>query len=254
MSRSEHSFGRWHGPAVREAAEQVMVARPGGHHQVGVGPGSMVVTEPGSDVISTGAIAAALVRPPAPPARPSPPCLVRGVGEVASALRQSLGSPAGTQEPSTRCQNQEPGLTILVHQHVLPLEVGTEQAREMRTTLPIVVQERRVVIGPLVRRETGPCLHCLDRHRADRDPAWPDIATWWGHPVQQAEPVVLPRVVKDAAVSVAALVAHAWCSGGEVTAGLSHEVGPGIPQVVTRRWHRHPGCGWHQPQPGSRSG
>lgn len=39
--------------------------------------------------------------------------------------------------------------------------------------LPIAVERRRAVVGPLVVPGRTPCLACRDGHARDRDPAWP---------------------------------------------------------------------------------
>ncbi len=40
------------------------------------------------------------------------------------------------------------------------------------TWLPITTLDNRVLIGPLHRNGTGPCLMCMNLHRVDSDPLW----------------------------------------------------------------------------------
>jgi bacteriocin biosynthesis cyclodehydratase domain-containing protein len=43
--------------------------------------------------------------------------------------------------------------------------------------LPVVFGDRGARVGPFVEPGDGPCLHCLDLQRTDRDAAWPAMAT-----------------------------------------------------------------------------
>lgn len=68
-------------------------------------------------------------------------------------------------------------LGVLVAAFVVPPTLYSPWLSLDALHLPVVVGDEAVTIGPLVRPGESACLHCIDRHRADRDPAWPTIAT-----------------------------------------------------------------------------
>lgn len=211
-----------------------LVRRADGGLQVGVGPGALVVRGRADDPTAQVLGAALLPDPSAGAVRPR--CPVQGHGPVAARLSRALGEVVEVSDPP---------MSVLVHQHVIPPEVGVRTAQERRLRLPVVVQARRVVVGPLTGRPQDPCLHCLDLHRCDRDPSWPDVATWLGHPAQQVDPVHMSAEVLVAVEGLVLLIVGSVLAGRPVTPGLAHEVGPGAPHVVARTWRRHPGCPWH---------
>jgi bacteriocin biosynthesis cyclodehydratase domain-containing protein len=115
--------------------------------------------------------------------------------------------------------------------------------------LSVVVREDDVLVGPLVRPGAGPCLRCLDLHRADRDPAWPSIlAQVLGGPRRERRLEVEPAL----AVLVAGLVGLqvlATLDGFSrpATAGATLEVELPDGLVARREWPAHPACGCHWP-------
>jgi hypothetical protein len=221
--------------------------RPDGGRQVGVGPGA-VVLHPGAgargletaEVLGPALAGVGPVPPPATTREADRPlsCAVTGTGALASRLRRACADrPAGPGRTA--------GLEVLVHQHVVPLDVGVTVARSGRPTLPVVAQRQRVTVGPVVGVGPGPCLHCLDQHRRDRDAAWPALAVALGHPAEQVVPVELPAPLLQAAEGLVLLLVSSVLAGRPVSAGLAHELGPCAPHVVTRRWAVHPACPWH---------
>ena len=231
--------------AERRGSWSPVLERPDGGWQVGVGPGAVVLRAGAGDG-ALGTDAAEVIGPAlaglVPPERDDgapdrpPSCPVVGAGPLAARLRRALGDLSA----------EVPGpLQVLVHQHVVPPEVGLSVARSGRTTLPVVTQRHRVQVGPVVGSATGPCLHCLDLHRRDRDHAWPALATALGHPVEQVAPLALPGPLALAAEGLVLLLVSSVLAGAPVSAGLCYELGPGAPHVVVRRWTRHPRCSWH---------
>jgi bacteriocin biosynthesis cyclodehydratase domain-containing protein len=87
--------------------------------------------------------------------------------------------------------------------------------------LAVGVRENTGWLGPLVLPGSGPCLGCLERHRIDRDPAWPLIAAQLGTPAA--------RVVDPCAISLALTVAG--LAATQVLSWLDHG-GPGLPAAV----------------------
>ena len=113
--------------------------------------------------------------------------------------------------------------------------------------LLVSVQETTGTVGPFVLPGRSACWRCLDLHRADRDPAWPQVAAQLattgpgGSPRPPACDVALATLVAaEAALHVLALLDRAATPpsvGGTLETRL--------PDLVTRRrsWEPHPGCG-----------
>ncbi|WP_066581577.1 ThiF family adenylyltransferase [Cellulomonas timonensis] len=116
------------------------------------------------------------------------------------------------------------------------------------THLSVVLREADASVGPFVVPGEGPCLRCLDLHRADVDAAWPTVAAQLvaarprgpPPPGEPGEPGVLAGVC--AALAAAEVLAHL---DGRTprTRGATVEVA--MPDVLpqTRGWEVHPQCG-----------
>jgi hypothetical protein len=210
---------------------QAAVLRPDGRVQVGLGPGALLVegwTAPAPPVDH-------LLRT-APAAGPTglTSCRVSGHGQLADRLASELARPG---DP-TRC------LLVLVREQVVAVDEGVHAASAGVTALPVVRQAQRVVVGP-VTGLGGPCLHCLDLHRRDRDRHWPVVAAQLTRPAALPPAAPVMEEVDRAAGAVVLLLARTLLTGGPVTPGLAYELGPRAPHLVTRRWATHPGCRWH---------
>ena len=69
-----------------------------------------------------------------------------------------------------------PDVVVLVETDVADPGRGPALVAAGTAHLSVVVREADTVVGPLVVPGDGPCLRCLDLHRADADPAWPTLA------------------------------------------------------------------------------
>lgn len=211
---------------------------PDGRVLVGLGPGSWVVKgwpDVGAD---EGArhVVDALGTPGRPQARA---CVdVLGEGPIAELLRESLPGPA----PLPLRSEVRSGAAVLVCPFVVPIGSARRADLIERAVLPVVAQSARVVVGPWTGLPEGPCLHCLDLHRSDRNPQWPTIAAALDDPLAALHPPTTPPVVLTL---VAALVALVAAAPERAAPGIAHEVGTVAPHVVTRTWPRHPACTWH---------
>lgn len=107
--------------------------------------------------------------------------------------------------------------------------------------LAVNVRDGTVVVGPLVRPGSTPCLNCLDLHRIDRDPAWRVVSAQLHTGPEPADPVAAVTVLTAAAFAASEVLAH--IDGHEPsTLGATVEIaGPG--QSSRRRWTQHPKCG-----------
>ncbi|MGO0576678.1 hypothetical protein [Ornithinimicrobium panacihumi] len=203
--------------------------------QIGVGPGAVLLSG-----LPPGGVADGFAERLAGTtdcSRPGSHCPVLGHGRIAGRLRAALGEIDPARDDGT-------GLLVLVQQHVVAPEASLLAVRRSGPTLPVVVQARRVIVGPVSGLD-GPCLHCLDLQRRDLDPHWPQLLEVWGHPAVQADPVQLPPAVEEAATGLTLILATSVLAGRCPQRGMAHEIGPEPPHVVARRWSRHPACRWH---------
>lgn len=212
------------------------VRRSDGRWQLGVGPGALVLDRPVRAGTAAAGLADAMLRAAPPPTHGSTTAPVQGQGHLARNLREALGN----LDPG-----REDGVLVLVGQRVIDPLHAVEIVSRGRPVLPVVVQQRRVVMGPFWAPGPAPCLHCLDLLRRDRDPDWPGLAQLLGDPVSQAEPVATDPAVADAAVALVRVLVASIGGGALPEPGLALELGPDPPHLVQRRWVRHPGCPWH---------
>ncbi|MEO3938306.1 helix-turn-helix domain-containing protein [Dermatophilaceae bacterium Soc4.6] len=181
--------------------------------------------------------------------------VVEGVGplawQVATLLRAGgigrvdLGAEAA-DDLDQRLRARTPGvvaphLVVLVGRPVVPAHRGESWRHRDVPVLPVVVEGRRVLVGPLVRDDDGPCLHCLDHVRTDLDAAWPVIATQAGESLQPDDGTLLTL-----ASAVVAMLVRAQLDGPGVPAGVSVEAALPLPRLDHRRWPRHPACAHHR--------
>ncbi|MGI5214620.1 TOMM precursor leader peptide-binding protein [Plantactinospora sp. CA-290183] len=117
------------------------------------------------------------------------------------------------------------------------LAAGYAQRRQAHLLLG--VRDGTPVIGPLVRATAGPCLNCLDLHRRDRDPGWPQVAAQLavGDP---AEPCTTPTLLAAVGYAVHEVLAFLDGAQPETLGGTVEIDGPG--RVRRRSWSPHPGC------------
>jgi bacteriocin biosynthesis cyclodehydratase domain-containing protein len=121
--------------------------------------------------------------------------------------------------------------------------------------LSLVVREADVLVGPLVVPGRGPCLRCLELHRADTDPAWPAlVARLTLDLVRAPRTATEVPVLAGVAAHLGAAVALAQLDGAPPTPGSTWSVA--LPDAVPRGrvWERHPQCGCAGPHRGERPG
>jgi bacteriocin biosynthesis cyclodehydratase domain-containing protein len=113
-------------------------------------------------------------------------------------------------------------------------------ARKSLAHLLIEERDDTVLIGPLVPPDGSPCLHCLDLHRRDRDPAWPTLVAQLATSIDAAPTISTATTLIAVGVAVAQVLAY--LDGDDApTIGASIEVGP--PSTLRRRsWAPHPRC------------
>ncbi|RKN39909.1 hypothetical protein [Micromonospora endolithica] len=190
--------------------------------QAGVGQVHPDLTGPvrPADLVGTGIPAADLGRP------------------VGPAVRDAIGRAA----PGTGTGPPRRGRVDLVVQlgTARPAAlVAAGHAQRRQPHLLITLRGGVPVIGPLVRPPVGPCLHCLDLHRTDRDPDWPALAAQ-----------LATDAPNQACATATLLAAGAYATGEALTQldggnpetlGCTVEVG-GVGRLGRRLWSPHPSC------------
>jgi bacteriocin biosynthesis cyclodehydratase domain-containing protein len=111
-------------------------------------------------------------------------------------------------------------------------------ARRRLAHLAVAVRDGTPVIGPLVPPTGGPCLNCVDLHRRDRDPEWPELAAQLAQPAD--DPCAAATLLSAAGLAAGEVLC--WLDGGTpATLGASIELtGPG--RLRRRSWPPHPHC------------
>jgi bacteriocin biosynthesis cyclodehydratase domain-containing protein len=192
--------------------------------------------------------------------------LVVGSGRVSVAAARALAAAGvggverrgrlterGVRARSGRGRAQRPSCVVLVEGAAADSGRAEDLVRRDIPHLSVVVREGDVVVGPLVRPGDGPCLRCLDLHRAELDPMWPQVlaqllTTGRRTPEESA--------VAGIAGGLAALQVLALLDGRSVPAALGATLEVELPDGLTTRrpWAVHPDCGCCWPPDGDDSG
>ncbi|MBD8605346.1 hypothetical protein IFT73_00645 [Aeromicrobium sp. CFBP 8757] len=123
--------------------------------------------------------------------------------------------------------SSDPELLVIVSHGEVERSVYELASTRGLDHLPVVVDEDRVRIGPLVRPGRTPCVTCHDLHRADWDPAWTAIVPQLGSRPPLVRPAALDGLaLHAAAVEVAAEVVALLDDDTLRTAGHCLVVGP----------------------------
>lgn len=143
----------------------------------------------------------------------------------------------------TRLSSTEPDLTVVVSCGE-PSRATFEQASLWGLThLPVVIDEDRVRIGPLVRPGVTPCVGCHDLHRADWDPAWPALLLQLGRPATGASAAALAATTCHAAAVELAVEVLSHADGRRArSVGQCLLVGPAPDERTVRPVPFHHRC------------
>lgn len=139
---------------------------------------------------------------------------------------------AGTTVGSPRTD-----LGIIIDHFVIHPDHRAVWLRHDTPHLPIVWGDRGVHIGPFIEPGNGPCLHCLERHRTEADPAWPAIASQL---IDRHSSLETPILAADTALTSARLVLERLRSGPCRPAATRIDRDG---QRTTIEVARHPECG-----------
>ncbi|MDG4793819.1 hypothetical protein [Micromonospora sp. WMMD1082] len=208
----------------------------------------VVVTGPGP---LGAAIAVALAQAGVGHVHPDLPGTVRPVDLVGGGIAaDEIGRPLGAAvraalqraAPGTGTgplRRPRPDLVIQLGSDRPAALLATGHAQRRQPHLLVEIREGVPAVGPLVRPPIGPCLRCLDLHRADRDPDWPVLAA------QLASGPPTPACAAGlllAATAYAVGEALSQLDGGtpETLGGAIEVVSPG--SLRRRLWPPHPRC------------
>jgi len=178
-----------------------------------------------------------------------------GIGHVAIDLtgtreaRDAVATAVSRAVPGVETRPVRRGqatLTVLLGADRPANLLAASYARHRQAHLLVDIRDRTPVVGPLVPPTGTPCLNCLDLHRRDRDPGWPQLASQLC--------AIGPATICDsatllAAVSVGTAEILAFVDGGSPeTIGAAIEVH--APARLRRRaWPAHQGCHCHRRRP-----
>lgn len=107
----------------------------------------------------------------------------------------------------TRTDSPDPELLVIVASGEPSRSVFEQPLALGLDHLPVVIDEDRVRIGPVVSPGRTPCMSCHDLHRADWDRAWPALVHQLGrHTASMTPPAVDAMTTHAAALELAAEV------------------------------------------------
>jgi len=163
-----------------------------------------------------------------------------GPAAVATPRGPAVAAAIELAVPGTRTGPCRPQLVVQAGADRPATVTAAGAARRRQAILMVEIRDGCPIIGPLVAPRASPCLDCLDRHRADRDPAWPDIAAQLATTRVEEH---CDHATLLTAAAFAAAEALAYIDGHEPqTAGGAVEItAPG--RLRRRRWPPHPLCG-----------
>lgn len=108
----------------------------------------------------------------------------------------------------------------------------------------LLIEERdaTILVGPLVTAAGSPCLHCLDLHRRDHDPAWPALVAQIATSPDETSATATSTLISAVGVAVAQVLAHVDGGSDVTVVGASIEVSS-LATIRRRSWSPHPRCG-----------
>lgn len=118
--------------------------------------------------------------------------------------------------------------------------------------LPVLMRDGTGMVGPLVLPRRSACLGCVDRHRTDRDPAWPALAAQLRGVVGSGDRATVLATVALALAQLQQIITAVGrrpaLAPVPATLNATVEIDVGAQSIIARRWPRHPLCGcWSAP-------
>lgn len=154
-------------------------------------------------------------------------------------ITQSVLADAGVNEFA----DGDPDLLVIASSGEPARTVFEEPIRLGLDHLPVVIDEDRIRIGPLVRPGRTPCVSCHDLHRADWDRAWPALVHQLGRHTATMTPAAVDAVTTHAAALELAVEVLAHADGRTSrTLGRCLVVGPAHDDRTTWPLAFHHAC------------
>lgn len=138
--------------------------------------------------------------------------VVQGAPDLSAPLARVLAA-AGHLDHS----EHTPDLAVLIEHFAVPLSRSRAWLTGGIPHLPVVFSETEIRIGPLVRTGGNPCLFCVERTRADRDPAWPAIASQC---LGRTSALAATALALHAAATVTQLATRLQCGDASIHSAL----------------------------------
>ncbi|CDO10252.1 cyclodehydratase [Mycolicibacterium cosmeticum] len=169
---------------------------------------------------------------------------------LTGALRCSGNRVTQSSRPHAVVSTDHADLVLLTDALVADPRVVRDLHAAALPHLPVRIRDGTGLVGPLVIPGVTSCLACADRHRRDRDAAWPAVAAQLRHTVGAADRATLMGTAALALNQVDRVVS-AMRSGESdaldapeppMTLDTTLEFDVGSGSVLARRWSRHPGC------------
>jgi bacteriocin biosynthesis cyclodehydratase domain-containing protein len=156
---------------------------------------------------------------------------------TAVALSTRRAAPATATVGSDR----PPDLAVIASGAAVGRDAADYCVRHRMPHLLVAAQAHRAVVGPLVVPGQSSCVGCLDRHRTDRDDAWPYLSLQLGTPSRRGD--VAESALCQLGVAIASIQALAFLDG-EHPATVDGTLESSLPdwRIRRRSWTRHPSC------------
>jgi len=166
----------------------------------------------------------------------APALLEAGVGQVGRVSEAGAPATSVASGQSTQVRADD-AFVVQVGRLTREAVRGT---RQKNPHLAISVRDGVAIVGPLVPPAGGPCLRCLDLHRADRDPAWPRLAAQLAEKRDEPTPCGAATLLTAAGFATAEVLTY--LDGGlPTTIGTTVEISGGA-AWRRRTWTPHAHC------------
>jgi hypothetical protein len=163
------------------------------------------------------------------------------------AVRQALRRLGHRSRPTPGLAAPPPDLVVVVEHAVADAAATDPLLAADIAHLSVVVGEAGATVGPLVVPGRGPCLRCLELHRTERDPGWPQLLAQLLSSRRGTAPEETTCASLTAAL--ACLQVLGYLDGIRMPSALAATLEIELPDgLVSRRdWPAHPACGCHWP-------
>lgn len=135
-----------------------------------------------------------------------------------------------------------PDLVVIPAEHAVPPLAGRPWQAAGVAQLPVVVSGELLMVGPLIRPRTGPCLTCLDLHRDAHLPGWASWLTTVARRADTTREIDTGPEMRAAATALVALTVSGHQTGQPLPTGVSLSIERPRPRIRHHLWTRHPSC------------